>query len=557
MKVVEKKLCRRYGMKKYEMITQYVAYTAREITQNEENWKKYLTTASKLYKYPFKDQLLIYAQRPDATACATMEIWNKKMFCWINRNAKGIALLDEKSDTRLKYVFDVSDVHRGGRGSSLPYLWNMEKEHQKVVLERLEALYGSTNKKLAFSKRIQELAERIAENVSETLANDLEKIKKGSTLEYQSEKTTQEEFHQTLSNSIAYSILKRCSIAENVLKKTIEFPYIHHFDTMQTLSQLGTNVSDLTKPILVEIGKVIMEYDKTHTRNKKSVAEKLKPKRTQETQKKSIRKNVIEVQETSIPKNEKEKEPFLNSTTSTKNPSVLNEDEYIRNHFISNENAQEDNSKENENFLIPNHSHLQNEITSNIPIELSKSIQTEQREVSASNEHENQTSSTEMKQSLEKNEVSPITHQKEEGEVSDKIAEMLLVMKICQELGRSAVVDWNETTQSVIIKNGEGTVEGKEAYEILFSEAADYIIDQTYDGYVQKGLDMADWMKELGKYTSRYYKQEMVSEQIGIKKAPTNKISIKEKLSEKKAEITKRENSTLKEKTTKRIENVL
>ena len=203
-----------------------------------------------------------------------------------------------------------------------------------------------------------------------------------------------------------------------------------------------------------------------------------------------------------------------------------------------------------------NHSHLQNEISSNISIEVSKSTQTEQRDVSTSNEYENQTSSTEMKQSLEKNEVSPIARQ-EEGEVSDKIAEMLLVMKICQELGRSAVVDWNETAQAVIIKDGEGTVEGKEAYEILFSEAADYIIDQTYDGYVKKGLDMADWMKELGKYTSRYYKQETVSEQIGIRKAPTNKISIKEKLSEKKAEITKRENSILKEKTTKSVENVL
>ena len=325
---------------------------------------------------------------------------------------------------------------------------------------------------------------------------------------------------------------------------------------MQTLSQLGTNVSDLTKPVLVEIGKVVMEYDKTHTRNKKSVAEKLKPKRTQETQKESDSKTTIEVQETSIPKNEKEKETFLNLTTSTKNHSVLNEEEYLRNHSISNENAQEDNSNENENFLISNHSHLQNEISSNISIEVSKSTQTEQRDVFASNEYENETSSTEMKQSLEKNEVSPIARQ-EEGEVSDKIAEMLLVMKICQELGRSAVVDWNETAQAVIIKDGEGTVEGKEAYEILFSEAADYIIDQIYDGYVKKGLDMADWMKELGKYTSRYYKQETVSEQIGIRKAPTNKISIKEKLSEKKAEITKRENSILKEKTTKSVENVL
>ncbi len=467
-------------MKKYEMINQYAAYTAREITQNEENWKKYLTTASRIYKYPFKDQLLIYAQRPDATACATMEVWNKKMFCWINRKAKGIALLDEKSDTGLKYVFDVSEVHRGGRGSSLPYLWSMEKEHQKVVLERLEALYGSTNKKFGFSKRIQELAERITENMFESLVNDLEKIKKGSILEYQSEKTVREEFHQTLSNSIAYSILKRCGIAENVLKKTIEFPYIHHFDTMQTLSQLGTNVSDLTKPVLVEIGKGVMEYDRTHTKSKKSVAEKLKTKEKQKMQRNATEKDRTE-----------------------------------------------------------NHSDFQIQTTSNGSIQPLNFIQTE------------------MEQSFETNEV--ITQQDEVMEVSDKISEMLLVMKICQELGRSAVVDWNETTQSVIIKDGEGTVEGKEAYEILFSEAADYIIDQTYDGYVQKGLDMADWMKELGKYTSRYYKQETVSEQIGIRKATASKISIKEKLSEKKAEITKRENSALalKGKNTKRIEDVL
>ena len=324
---------------------------------------------------------------------------------------------------------------------------------------------------------------------------------------------------------------------------------------MQTLSQLGTNVSDLTKPILVEIGKVVMEYDRTHTKSKKSVVEKLKQKGIQESQKKSDSKTTIEVQETSISKNEKEKEPFLNPITSTKNHSVLNKDEYIRNHFILNENTQEDNSRENENFLIPNHSHLQNEITSNIPIELSKSTQTEQKNLSVSSEYENEPLQKEQEQSSEKIEVCAIAHQ-EEGEVSDKIAEMLLVMKICQELGRSGVVDWNETTQSVVIKDGEGTVEGKEAYEILFSEVADYIIDQTYDGYVQKGLDMADWMKELGKYTSRYYKQETVSEQIGIRKVPTNKISIKEKLSEKKAEIANRENFVSKNRNTN-LESIL
>ena len=130
-------------------------------------------------------------------------------------------------------------------------------------------------------------------------------------------------------------------------------------------------------------------------------------------------------------------------------------------------------------------------------------------------------------------------------------------MKMCQELGRSAVVDWNERTQSIIIKEGEGTVEGKEAYEILFSEAADYIIDQTYDGNVQKGLDMADLMSELKNYASRYRESETVAEQIGVRKAYTNKISIKEKLAEKKAEITKQEPSILKSKTMKEIETIL
>ena len=479
-------------MKKYEMINEYATYTAYDIVRNEENWKKYLTTAFRLYKYPFKDQLLIYAQRPSATACASMDIWNKKMFCWVNRNAKGIALLDEKSDTGLKYVFDVSDVHRGGRGSSLPYLWSMEKEHQKVVLERLEALYGQTTKRAGFPKRIQELAERIAESVSEGLQNDLEKMKKGSTLEHQSAETIKKEFHQTLSNSIAYSILKRCGIAENVLSKTIEFPYIHHFNTMQTLSQLGTNVSVLTKPILIEIGKTVMEYDKKHTRNKKSVAEKLKQKQEKGTPRGAISKRTIEEQDNAQAKDKVEIEVSSNPTEK-QNCSVLKGDM-----------QEQDNSKE-----------------------------------------KNQTATVSIK----------IEHQEELAVVSHKVSEMLLVAKMCQELGRSTVIDWNENTQSIVIRDADGTVEGKEVYDILFSEAADYIIDQTYNGNVQKGLDMADLMGELRNYASRYREPEVIAEHTP--KALVERISIKEKLDEKKAEILKREQVLLKRTDIKEIENIL
>ena len=97
----------------------------KEVARNEESWKKYLNTASRLYKYPFKDQLLIYAQRPDATARASIEIWNEKMHCWVNKGAKGIALIDEEGNTHsgLRYVFDISDVHKaiGASGVSRSY----------------------------------------------------------------------------------------------------------------------------------------------------------------------------------------------------------------------------------------------------------------------------------------------------------------------------------------------------------------------------------------------------------------------------------------------------
>ena len=101
------------GKEKYKIVSQLLNETMREISSGEENWTKFLTTSSRLYKYPFKEQVLIYAQRPNATACASVEIWNQLMNCWINHGAKGIALIDEGRFSKLKYVFDVSDVHKG------------------------------------------------------------------------------------------------------------------------------------------------------------------------------------------------------------------------------------------------------------------------------------------------------------------------------------------------------------------------------------------------------------------------------------------------------------
>ena len=255
-------------MRKYKLISALAEETAKEVVRNEESWRRYLNTASKLYKYPFKEQLLIYAQRPDATACASIEIWNEKMHCWVNKGAKGIALIDEDSFSGLKYVFDISDVHKARRIGRFPNLWEMREEHMEAVLSRLEKTYGDTDRKAGFVGRIRELAGRIAEDCYKELASDMEYLKEGSFLEELDELNVEVRIRETLADSIAYTVLKRCGMAESELAEEINFPYIHEFNTVETLSQLGSNVSDLSKPILMEIGKAIGAYDRQIAQNR-------------------------------------------------------------------------------------------------------------------------------------------------------------------------------------------------------------------------------------------------------------------------------------------------
>ncbi|MBO5239324.1 MAG: helicase SNF2, partial [Lachnospiraceae bacterium] len=256
-------------MRKYDMISGLAEYTAHDVVRNEDNWKRYLNTASRLYKYPFKDQLLIYAQRPDATACASIEIWNEKMHCWVNRGAKGIALIDDAGYNRsgLKYVFDISDVHKARRIGRFPHLWEMQEAHEEKVLDKLESIYGDTDKEAGFIDRIREIAGRIAEDCYKELALDMEYLKEGSFLEELDELNVAVRLRETLADSISYTVLRRCGVPESVLAQEISFPYIHEFNTVETLSQLGSNVSDLSKPILMEIGKTIRTYEKEVDRN--------------------------------------------------------------------------------------------------------------------------------------------------------------------------------------------------------------------------------------------------------------------------------------------------
>ena len=255
-------------MRKYKLISALAEETAKEVVRNEENWRRYLNTASRLYKYPFKEQLLIYAQRPEATACASIEIWNEKMHCWVNKGAKGIALIDEDSFSGLKYVFDISDVHKARRIGQFPNLWEMREEHMESMISRLEKTYGDTDREAGFVGRIREIAGRIAEDCYKELASDMEYLKEGSFLEELDELNVEIRIRETLADSIAYTVLKRCGMEESELAEEINFPYIHEFNTVETLSQLGSNVSDLSKPILMEIGKAIGAYDRQIAQNR-------------------------------------------------------------------------------------------------------------------------------------------------------------------------------------------------------------------------------------------------------------------------------------------------
>ena len=253
-------------MRKYDFISALAKETAAEVVKNREEWMKYLTTAARLYKYPFREQLLIYAQRPDATACASIELWNERMHCWVNKGAKGIALLDEDEahGKRLKYVFDVSDVHAARRIGRYPELWELHEEHKEDVIKRLEQTYGATDDKKLFEERLMEIAERIAADYYEELLPDLQYMIEGSFLEGLDEQNVGIRLRDTLSESISFTLLSACGADMEEYGSEFAFDFIHEFNSMNTLAVLGDAANELAKPVLLEIGRTIRAYNRSH-----------------------------------------------------------------------------------------------------------------------------------------------------------------------------------------------------------------------------------------------------------------------------------------------------
>ena len=229
--------------------------TANGLTRYWESWTDYLTTASRLYKYSFADQLMIYAQRPDATACADFDIWNNRMNRYVRRGAKGIALLDESSGfPRLHYVFDVSDtgVRRNSRD---PEVWQYNDDLKQPVSEMLAAIYGISGERV--SQQLADVAGKLVADYWDNNGGDIRAIVDGSLLMDYDEAGVEMQFKSAAAMSVTYTLLERCGFEPAGWFDKDDFQAIYNFSTPDSVYALGAAVSDMSREVLRNIERTV------------------------------------------------------------------------------------------------------------------------------------------------------------------------------------------------------------------------------------------------------------------------------------------------------------
>jgi len=245
---------------KAEQYAQMADQVARQLTGSWQEWAGFLTTAARLYKYPFHEQLMIYAQRPDATACAEYDLWNNRMGRYVRRGSKGIALVDDSGDRpRLRYVFDISDT--GTREHSrTPWLWTMNEEHTAPVMAMLEGNYGVGGEELP--QQLADVAAGLAEEYWTDHRQDILYIVDGSFLEEYDEYNIEVQFKSTAAVSITYALMSRCGLEPEQYFSHEDFMAIFDFNTPATVGALGTAVSQINQQVLRQIGVTIQNYER-------------------------------------------------------------------------------------------------------------------------------------------------------------------------------------------------------------------------------------------------------------------------------------------------------
>ena len=253
---------------KTEQFAQIADQTAVRLTASWQEWAAFLTTASRLYKYPYHEQLLIYAQRPDATACAEYDLWNEKMGRYVRRGSKGIALVDDSGDRpRLRYVFDVSDT--GTRPNSRrPWLWTMEPEHVIPVAAMLERQYGVADPDLP--QQLASVAGKLADEYWFDHGQDILYNVDGSFLEEYDEFNIAVQFKSAAAVSITYALMSRCGLEPEQYFEHEDFMAIFDFNTPATIAALGTAVSQINQQVLRQIGAVIRNAEREKLAERRS-----------------------------------------------------------------------------------------------------------------------------------------------------------------------------------------------------------------------------------------------------------------------------------------------
>ena len=249
--------------RKYELISELYDRTCKTVVSNPQNWQNFLQSACRNYKLRFDEQLLIFAQRPDATAVLEIERWNTSFGRWVNKGAKGIAVFEDadRSRQRLTHYFDISDTHESRYSRPVP-LWNMRDEYAASVIETLESTFGELENKNNLSNAVMSAAQNAAEDNLPDYLNDLVYNSEDSFLEELSEDMIASLYKKVVANSVAYMMMSRLGINAEEYLETDDFRDVTNFNTQDTLNALGIATSDIAEMGLSEISKTVMALDK-------------------------------------------------------------------------------------------------------------------------------------------------------------------------------------------------------------------------------------------------------------------------------------------------------
>lgn len=248
---------------RFELISALYDDVSKDVIRSPSNWQEFLKSSCNNYGLPFSEQLLVYAQKPDAVAVLPMASWNRRFGRWINKGAKGIALFDVSNQNypRLKYVFDVSDTHEGEQAKEVP-IWHMKNEYADNVIKTLENVFGAVDDKSDLSSAVISACENgVNDNLSDYLF-ELCSAKQDSFLEDFSDDIISSKFRKLVSNSVSYTVLSRLGVDADLMLDTEDFEDVVNFNTPNTFNALGEATNNISKTALLEISKTIFALEK-------------------------------------------------------------------------------------------------------------------------------------------------------------------------------------------------------------------------------------------------------------------------------------------------------